>query len=179
MPVCDTFPWHPASLPALRHRLDVKALLLSPCHFSHHHCSPLFLGGLWTEEGGLAPPKACSTLLNSADYFAMFQPANCHVDISSWAFHFLPVCILGPAALTSWSVDSLSSSTIRAFSCLYPRPMDRSGSCSVFLPKRPTSGRPSHFLMNEFASPSNLSTTEEGTSLIFRGHITLGYSMNW
>lgn len=83
------------------------------------------------------------------------------MSTSSWAFHFLPARIWEPAALTSWSVDSLSSSTIRAFSCLYPRLMDLSGSCSVFLPKRPMSdrhlGSPSHFLMIEFASLSILS----------------------
>ncbi|KAK5622997.1 hypothetical protein CRENBAI_021348 [Crenichthys baileyi] len=40
-------------------------------------------------------------------------------------------------------------------------------------------GNPNHFLMNEFAGLSIMSPAEEGTLLIFRGHITLGYTMNW
>lgn len=90
---------------------------------------------------------------------------------SSWAFHFLHVRIYGPAALTSWLVDSFSSSTIWAFSCLYARPMDRS--CSMPLPKMPTSdrhlGSPSHFLMNNHAIRLVLADTQSPGISIGRG----------
>lgn len=79
----------------------------------------------------------------------------CRLAMAFWtsagAFHLRPVRTGTFVLLTRWSVESFSSSTRCAFSCLYPRLMDFKGSSIMFHPKRPASekqrGKPIHFLM--------------------------------
>ena len=69
---------------------------------------------------------------------------------ASVAFHLRPVRTWGLADWIAGSGESLSSNWSLTFSFLYPRLMDCSRSCRVFLPKSAAlerhRGRPSHFL---------------------------------